>query len=206
MAVELPGRVRKRLIGLQAIAQGASRPEAAKRAKAGLSTVDNWLRAARRSGWQSLMRGMPGTKPKKVKDAARLRKQVRRALSGKLDSPARTRLIAVDRVLGGDGVGVTAAELGFSRSAVSLWLRKLRRHGLNALLKKEPPRKRYIEANSAALRAGRQDTRSTLLEGAAQIPSAQPSILIVLASTAPFLGTCYWSPSMATISTLRASF
>ena len=39
-----------------------------------------------------------------------------------------------------------------------------------------------------------------------QIPSAQPSILIVLASTAPFLGTCYWSPSMATISTLRASF
>lgn len=151
--------MRKRLIGLLAIAEGASRPEAAKRAKAGLSTVDNWLRAARRSGWRSLTRAMPGTKPKKVKDAARVRRRIRRALSGKLDSAARTRLITVGRVLGGDKVGVTAAELGFTHSAVSLWLRKLRRHGVNALLKKEPPRKRYIEADGAALRTLAAKTR-----------------------------------------------
>jgi transposase len=151
--------VRKRLIGLLAIAEGASRREAAKRAKAGLSTVDNWLRAARRSGWRSLTRPMPGPKPKKRKDAARLRKQVSRALSGKQDAAVRTRLIAVDRVLQGERVGVTAAELGFTRGAVSLWLRKLRRYGVDALLKKEPPRKHYVEADSAALRALAAKTR-----------------------------------------------
>jgi transposase len=159
LAGELPGRVRKRLIGLQAIAEGASRPEAAKRAKAGLSTLDNWLRATRRSGWQALMRRMPGTKPKKVKDAARVCRQIRRALSGNLDATVRTRLIAVDRVLGGNRVDMTAIELAVTRASVSLWLRKLRRHGVDALLKKEPPRKRYIEADGAALRALAAKTR-----------------------------------------------
>ena len=156
---EVPVRVRKRLIGLLAIAEGASRPEAAKRAKAALSTVDNWLRAARRSGWKSLIRAMPGTKPMKVENAERVRKQIRRVLSGKLDGEVRTRLIAVDRVLGGDKVGVTATELGFTRAAVSLWLRKLRRHGVDALLKHEPERKRHVEADSKALRTLAAKTR-----------------------------------------------
>jgi transposase len=139
--------------------RGASRPEAAKRVKASLSTVDNWLRAVRRSGWQSLTRRMPGTKPKEVKEVARVRNQIQRALSRNRDAAVRTRLIAVDRVLRGERVGVTAAELGFTRGAVSLWLRKLRRYGVDALLKKEPPRKWYVEADSAALRALAAKTR-----------------------------------------------
>lgn len=159
MAKEHRPYLRKRLIALLALMAGATRAEAARRANSNTDTLDGWLRAVRRSGWQSLTRAMPGSKPKKVENAECVRKQIRRVLDGKLDAAARTRLIAVDPVLGGHQVGVTATELGFARGTVSLWLRKLRRHGVDALLKQDPPRKPHVDANSRALRARAAKTR-----------------------------------------------
>lgn len=152
--------VRKRLIALRALMVGATRAEAALRANSNADTVDGWLRMARRSGWRALMRVLPGTKPRKVKDAAQVRAQIQTLLTGALDASERVRLLAVDQVLAGASITATARQMGNAPASVGRWLRIVRRVGVTSLLTKKRPRERRVEADAAALRALAAGTRN----------------------------------------------
>jgi transposase len=143
---------RKRLKAIVALLRGKSRGEAARAAGCSLDSVDRWLRAARRSGWQSLMDDLPGTRPKPVKRAARLREEIRRALNDARDPRERKRLTAVARVLDGERSDRTAEALGLNPGTVSRLLQLLRRGGIAALLKQERTGKPLINADATRLR------------------------------------------------------
>ncbi|MCP3439818.1 helix-turn-helix domain-containing protein [Bradyrhizobium sp. CCGUVB14] len=155
LVAETRPHVRKRLIGLRAVLSGASQAEAASLVETTTKAVALWLRTARRSGWQTLMRRSSGRASRlRLPDAERdnLIKCVQSALSSELDASARLRLQAMSRILQGERPVAVAEAMHVTPTSVFGWLRRLRKEGVAGLQQHIPVRQPCIDADSSELR------------------------------------------------------
>jgi transposase len=137
LAQEKRARVRRRLLAVKKVLGGMSRKQAAKSVKAGIGSVDRWLRIARQLGCAVLVsdgKELPRKRRMNRAEAALARAKLQDALQQTIHWRARKRLVAVDQMLAGKAPLVVAREACVTPHTVRQWLTRLQSEGVGALL------------------------------------------------------------------------
>jgi hypothetical protein len=147
--------VRRRLRALRLLLAGAPLERAAQAANLDKTVFEVWLWLVSKVGSAALLRGdeqlnrlrPPETDRGEVgrlfpygfsrEQVELLRRQIREALERSEDLRVRRRLVAVDRVLGGEKRGKVAEEMWISVGAIQQWFTRIRKDGIEALRTEE---------------------------------------------------------------------
>ena len=152
---KLPSRVRKRLVAVRVIVDGATVRQAARVVAVTTGTIKLWLKKARQSGLQSLLRDgyfHPRTGVMTADQAKAARREIATALEGELKPEHRSRLTAIDMVLAGQAIEAAARFALVREQTVKVWLSRVKHDGIAPMLRKRKPSARKLDADPAALR------------------------------------------------------
>jgi len=146
------------MLAVKDVLSGTEPGRAAKKVKASRSSVERWLREAKRSGISGLVRNRYIERRMRKLNFAELRvirEEIAAALNRKPSWRVQKRLRALDAILAGRTVSRAADTACASRPQVERWLAAATRHGLGGMLSAhERPRKETgLALDSAMLRA-----------------------------------------------------
>lgn len=133
-----PG-VSRRLIAIASILAGGSIKQAAYAAKSTRGTVERWLNQVQRSGIRSLLLDRRRRYPKREMSPTQVeetRRHIAAALARPLKPQVRSRLVAIDTVLSGQGIEEAAVSARVTPNTVKGWLRLATYNGIEATLER----------------------------------------------------------------------